>query len=252
MKKYLAYGFLIASCITSSYTIAGGTLSDNLRIKSEILGYDLQYRVYVPVSVQPDDELPTLYITDGQWYISRGELPELMDREIANGNIEPAIVVFLDSRDPDKLSDNRRNRQFFCLKGYADFFTSELVTEIDANYPTRANRQDRVILGLSFGGYNSGCFGLMANETFAGIAQEELNQLTGGSDGDNEVLLIPAGSNVVVLLTITGVTQADVNKDVFVVDDASVALVDVPTNDVRVGKIFAVTENTNEALILLN
>ena len=109
MKKYLAYGFLIASCVTSSYTIAGGTLSDNLRIKSEILGYDLQYRVYVPVSVQPDDELPTLYITDGQWYISRGELPELMDREIANGNIEPAIVVFLDSRDPDKLSDNRCN-----------------------------------------------------------------------------------------------------------------------------------------------
>lgn len=94
--------------------------------------------------------------------------------------------------------------------------------------------------------------GDVANETFAGIAQEELNQAAGGSDGDNEVLLIPAGSNVVVLLTITGVTQADVNKDVFVVDDASVALAGVTTNDVRVGKIFAITKNANEALILLN
>ena len=91
-----------------------------------------------------------------------------------------------------------------------------------------------------------------ANETFAGIAQDELDQASGGADGDNVLRMIPAGSNNVVLLTITGVTQADVNKDVFVVDDASVALVGVTTNDVRVGKIFAITENANEALILLN
>ncbi len=172
MKKSLMVLFLFTSFLINSYAIADGMLSENLLIESKILGYELQYRVYVPESAQPGDELPTLYITDGQWYISRGELPALMDKQIADGNIEPAIVVFVDSRNPDKLSDNRRNRQFFCLKGYADFFTSELVAEIDANYPTSANRNDRVILGLSFGAYNSGCFGLMANETFAGIAMQ--------------------------------------------------------------------------------
>ncbi len=91
-----------------------------------------------------------------------------------------------------------------------------------------------------------------ASETFAGIAQEELDQATGGSNGDNDILLLKAGSNIPVLLPITGVTQADVNKDVFIVDDGAVALVAVTNNDVRVGKIYKLTDTANEAYILLN
>ena len=68
-----------------------------------------------------NSELPALYITDGQWYISRGELPALLDGEIAAGNIEPVLVVFVDSRNPDNLQQNRRNQQFFCNPRYVDF-----------------------------------------------------------------------------------------------------------------------------------
>ena len=59
----------------SGAVIAGGELSDDIRIFSDALGYDLQYRVYEPEGRRSNSELPTLYITDGQWYISRGELP---------------------------------------------------------------------------------------------------------------------------------------------------------------------------------
>lgn len=151
---------------------AEGKLSDDIRIFSDALGYDLQYRVYLPEGVSTDAQLPTLYITDGQWYISRGELPQLLDAEIAAGNIEPVLVVFVDSRNPDKLQQNRRNQQFFCNQRYVDFFTDELLPTIDDAYPTSASRADRVILGLSFGGRNSACFGLMAYESFAGIAMQ--------------------------------------------------------------------------------
>ena len=116
--------------------------------------------------------LPTLYITDGQWYISRGELPKLLDAEIAAGNIDPVLVVFVDSRNPDKLRQNRRNQQFFCNQHYVDFFTEELLPAIDREYPTAGTRDGRVILGLSFGARNSACFGLMAHESFAGIAMQ--------------------------------------------------------------------------------
>jgi len=143
-----------------------------LRIESKILGYDLYYRVYVPEAASADDQLPTLYVTDGHSYIKNGKFPELLDKEISAGRVQPLIVVFVDSRNPDKLSENRRNQQFFCKKDYAGFFTQELVTEIDASYPTSANRRSRVILGLSFGGFNSGCFGLLATETFSGIAMQ--------------------------------------------------------------------------------
>ena len=151
---------------------ANGELSDDIRISSDVLDYDLQYRVYVPEGMRRNSQLPTLYITDGQWYISRGELPALLDREIAAGNIEPVLVVFVDSRNPDNLQQNRRNQQFFCNQRYVDFFTEELLPAIDKEYATSAVRDDRVILGLSFGGRNSACFGLMAHDSFAGIAMQ--------------------------------------------------------------------------------
>ena len=59
---------------------ANGKLSGDIRLFSEALGYDLQYRVYEPEGMHRNSELPTLYITDGQWYISRGELPALLNR----------------------------------------------------------------------------------------------------------------------------------------------------------------------------
>ena len=163
--------FLVLVGVSSSVS-AGGELSDDIRISSDALGYDLQYRVYEPEGASRNAELPTLYITDGQWYISRGELPALLDREIAAGNIEPVLVVFVDSRNPDNLEQNRRNQQFFCNPRYVDFFTDELLPTIDKDYPSSAVRDDRVILGLSFGGRNSACFGLMAHESFAGIAMQ--------------------------------------------------------------------------------
>jgi len=149
---------------------ATGTLSDDIRIKSDILGYDLQYRVYVPNDVSSDAQLPTLYITDGASYAKKERMIGALDKAIASGDIKPVIAVFVDARDPDNLKINRRNEQFFCKKDYVDFFTTELVPFIDETYPTRAHRDDRVILGVSFGGFNAGCFGLMATPYFGGIA----------------------------------------------------------------------------------
>lgn len=159
---------LIISPLSCAY--GKGTLSDDIRIKSNVLGYDLQYRVYIPSGVEESDRLPTIYITDGESYAKKGRMITALDKEIAAGNINPVIAIFVDARDPDNLNINRRNEQFFCKKDYVEFFTSELVPYIDQTYPTSPLRDDRVILGVSFGGFNSGCFGLMATPFFAGIA----------------------------------------------------------------------------------
>ena len=82
-------------------------------------------------------------------------MPTLIDRMIAAGEIEPLIAVFVDPRDPDDLTVNRRNTQFFCNAAYAGFFEEELVPTIDRHYKTRPDRHQRVVLGLSFGGLNS-------------------------------------------------------------------------------------------------
>jgi enterochelin esterase-like enzyme len=59
-----------------------------------------------------------------------------------------------------------------CNYQYFEFVTKELVNKIDSDYRTSPNAEDRVILGLSLGGLNSACFGLLASDTFTGIAMQ--------------------------------------------------------------------------------
>lgn len=149
-----------------------GTLSENKRISSEHLGYDLQYRVYRPAVASSDTRLPSLYVTDGQMYLAQGGMVAVLDEEIRSGRIDPVLVVFLDSRDPDDLAENRRNQQFMCSMDFAAFFADELIPTIDREQRVSSSREDRVILGLSFGGLNSACFGVMLSNLFAGIAMQ--------------------------------------------------------------------------------
>lgn len=149
-----------------------GTLSDNQRIYSTHLGYDLQYRIYKPAKTSAGDKLPSLYVTDGQGYLAQGNFKSVLDAAIGSGLIKPVLVVFLDSRNPDDLQENRRNAQFMCNESFATFFASELVPAISKQQPVSLVRDDRVILGVSFGGLNSACFGLMISELFSGIAMQ--------------------------------------------------------------------------------
>jgi len=148
---------------------AAGTLGPDTRISSEVLGYDLQYRVYVPADIVATDNLSVLYVTDGPGYISEGRMPRVLDRLIGDGEIDPVVVVFVDARDPDRLSTNRRNSQFLCNADYYKFYVSELIPEVERNYPVGQSREHRGILGVSFGGTNAACFGLMGHETFSAI-----------------------------------------------------------------------------------
>ncbi|MBL4838094.1 MAG: esterase family protein [Kordiimonadaceae bacterium] len=167
------FGLLASSIIGPVFAkdAAGkGTLSENIRIESKHLGYALQYRVYTPAGYTNSSKLPTIYMTDGQGYISRGRMPYVLDTQIKKGAIKPVIDIFVDPRDPDNLRKNRRNEQFFCNNAYAEFFRTELIPAVSMAYKVSTNRDDRVILGLSFGGLNAACFGMNANDVFKGIA----------------------------------------------------------------------------------
>ena len=118
MQKVLAIIFLLPGTAFSD-----SVLTPDIRISSDVLGYDLQYRVYMPDGYEEKDKLPVLYLTDGQSYIQRGRVPRVMDRLIRLERIEPVIVVFVDPRDPDNLKVNRRNQQFACNVDYLKFFT---------------------------------------------------------------------------------------------------------------------------------
>ena len=164
MKYLVALTLLLTG---SAY--ADGNLSPDIRISSVAMGYDLQYRVYVPEGVEPDEELPVIFITDGPMYIKYGRVPAMLDRLIASKRMRPVVAVFVDSRNPDDLSDNRRNDEFFCNRHYLAFYIYDLIPVIEKNYPVQRTRDGRTILGVSFGGLNAACFGLLGFEYFSGI-----------------------------------------------------------------------------------
>lgn len=155
--------------LAATTAMAGGTLSEDLRITSDALGYDVQYRVYAPEGVESAEDLPVLFLTDGPGYIRRGKAPRVLDRLIESEKIELVVAVFVDSRDPDNLKVNRRNREFFCNPDYLRFYKEELIPAIEQDYPIGKGRESRSVLGLSFGGLNAACFGLLGYETFSGV-----------------------------------------------------------------------------------
>jgi len=67
MRFFFTFSLLVAGA-----SFADGSLSSDIRISSAALGYDLQYRVYIPGDVESAEELPALFITDGPAYIRHG------------------------------------------------------------------------------------------------------------------------------------------------------------------------------------
>ncbi len=173
--------YLCSVCLFGSYAHAAGTLSDNIVNFSSILGYKMQYRVYVPENHGQSKDLPAIFLTDGQWFIKNGDMVGLLDRMISRGSIKPVVAVFVDNRDPENLKNNRRNQQFFCNEKYADFFRAELVPHIRERYRTSVSTNDTAIAGMSFGGLNAACFGLMATDTFGqfGVMSPAMNPVPG-------------------------------------------------------------------------
>lgn len=141
-------------------------------IRSEVLGYTLQYWVYLPPGYDDLDDLPVLFLSDGAWYKETGRMPEVIDSLLAEQLIEPVVAVFLDARIPENVRLNRRNGQFFCNPLYIKFYKEEFIPTIDQTYKTKQDRSARTIAGLSFGGLNSACFGLHAHDVMEGIAMQ--------------------------------------------------------------------------------
>jgi enterochelin esterase-like enzyme len=164
---------LLGLCGLLFATLANaGALTDNIVIHSKHLGYDLQYRVLTPETWQLDTSYPVIFITDGQMYLDQGHMDDVVTSLTSLGSINTVIVVFVDSRDPGNLRVNRRNQQFMCSTDYAAFFRDELVPAITLEYGASHDRDDRLIMGISFGGLNAACFGVLIPDVFGNAAMQ--------------------------------------------------------------------------------
>ncbi len=137
---------------------------EHLTIKSEVLGVEKPYSIYLPEGYDTGDErYPVLYLLHGafsnhfSWNRDGGgELPRVADEEIAAGRIPKMIVVMPDASGVDGKKGGK-NMGYFNVEGwpYETFFFDEFIPYIDKTFKTIATKENRAIAGLSMGGGGS-------------------------------------------------------------------------------------------------
>lgn len=152
--------------------VAAGATGPQQRFESALYTTaPVAYRVWTPAGYDPaaDRLHPLLVVTDGHEYADDrlGALPIVLDNLVAQGRIEPPVVVFL---DPRWNGTNRRQEQFVGNAAFAAFVATELVPAVEAAFRVRADRDSRVIYGTSLGGLFSTYLGVRHPDVFGRLA----------------------------------------------------------------------------------
>lgn len=143
--------------------VAEGILTDWIPLDSKAWGAPINYRVYTPADYAALENLPVVYVTDGNDFSDErmGSMQIVIDNLIAGNKIAPVMAVFIDARNATNPDKNQRELQFLARpEDFARFIVDELVPTIDAQYHTDPSAKARTLVGVSFGG---------AFTTFAGL-----------------------------------------------------------------------------------
>ncbi len=134
-----------------------GTLSANKIMRSNTLGYNVQYKIYLPYGYNAQQTYPLVIITDGQEYADSqlGAVNIVTDNLLNAGKIKPVIIAFVDPRDPQNLNTNRRMTELGCNNSYANFLANELYDSIRSQHSVSVNANEHLIWGTSMGGLNA-------------------------------------------------------------------------------------------------
>lgn len=149
-----------------------GRLIYNNIINSEALNYSVSYQVYLPYGYDSLSNLPVLFLTDGHEFIHNelGNFPNIVDHLIEEKIIDPILVVFIDPRDPDLISINKRVKELSSNQDYGQFLVNELLPEIQRDYNISGKREKKALGGVDLGGLNAAFTGYTFPQAFQKLA----------------------------------------------------------------------------------
>ena len=133
---------------------------EKFSIESSIFDDDREIFVYLPPDIESAEELPVLYMQDGQnVFLSPPEGWGLKDRTTAlmsEGAIPPMVIVGVAN---SMWRDDEYTPSFDEFEGaggfadhYLSFLTEEVFPVVEENYPVSTVREERGIGGSSLGG----------------------------------------------------------------------------------------------------
>lgn len=164
-RPVLGFLLVFVAAVSVRGETPAGTLTPG-RVASPALKHDLHYQVYLPPGYVADGSVryPVVYLLHGRgdqlnaWATIKPDL----DRLIQEGRI-PALIAIMPDAPASRRASFYIDSQF---TGSADgklpageavetAFTKDLVEHVDANFPTRRDREGRIVGGYSMGGYGA-------------------------------------------------------------------------------------------------
>lgn len=162
MKKYLLLNFWIILFLVFSVNAQNAPKVADFKLNSKLMSREMPYRVIFPSGYNQKNEnvnYPVLYLLHGL----TGHFNNWSDKtKIAEFARNYKFILVMPEGDDGWYSDaaNAPNDK------YESYIIQELIPEIDKKFRTKSNRENRVIAGLSMGGYGSIKFGLKYPEKF--------------------------------------------------------------------------------------
>lgn len=128
-------------------------------IRSEALGCEQSYNVYLPDAYDPAVQYPVIYLLHGLWgsytdWVRAGGMQAVADELIASGELRPAVIVMPNAGDPDV---HTYQNGYFNVQDwpYEDFFFQEFLPAVEERFHCGGSKPLRAIMGLSMGGGGS-------------------------------------------------------------------------------------------------
>jgi putative tributyrin esterase len=180
---------LVCGVMIFGQATAPKPLAPNVRehkLASKMMVRDMSYRVVLPSSYDNTNEklsYPVIYLLHGL----TGNFANWTDRtKVADYALKHNFIVVT----PDGGNGWYTDSVTTATDKYESYIVKELVPEIEKKYRVKADRSNRMIAGLSMGGYGSLKFGLKYPEMFSlvgsfsgAIGAAEFTERTAGNIG---------------------------------------------------------------------
>lgn len=167
--KQLFSSFLLLLLSITAQSQTPGIVKEREIIKSEILGKEVAYTIYLPYNYSTTRTYPVVYLLhgytdDNTGWLQFGEVNRYADKAIADGTIPPMIIAMPDGGTSWYVNSYDGKEK------YEDFFVKEFIPHIESKFNVKKEKRYRGIAGLSMGGYGTMIYAVKHPELFAAAA----------------------------------------------------------------------------------
>ncbi len=136
------HGYEVPDWSEEDPSVRPGMMTE-LRLHSHVLGTTKQVGIYLPARFRPSRRYPLLIVHDGPDYIRFSRMKVVLDNLIHRLEIPGMIVAFTHAED--------RLQEYAHHRPHADFLATELMPQLERDFPLMKGSRARGLVGASFG-----------------------------------------------------------------------------------------------------